>query len=274
MFLNPRYYTRSGAGLIGITILSTVTAVSAVRNARRGALDRGDHQSVRPIMIMLIPLVLLPAVARYTSTDSAAHRLFVSSSPNGLVKQQAIVPSGTRYGETPEEDEKGDTRDMTNRENPRIGARNGAPGSDASGRDAPGSDEPIPPGDSRIVVTAAQFDAILSRLWDDPERYAGRQVSITGFSYYRETWGDDLFVVARMLMWCCAADAYIVGLAVETSNAYPRPRDGQWIEVDGILGVTSQIETGATVLESVPTLRDVQWRNVPPPESEYVFPAF
>ena len=44
---------------------------------------------------------------------------------------------------------------------------------------------------------------------------------------------DDSFAVARMAIWCCAADAYPIGFAVRWSG--PAPEADSWVRVSGTL---------------------------------------
>ena len=44
---------------------------------------------------------------------------------------------------------------------------------------------------------------------------------------------DDSFAVARMAIWCCAADAYPIGFAVRWSG--PAPEADSWVHVSGTL---------------------------------------
>jgi len=44
---------------------------------------------------------------------------------------------------------------------------------------------------------------------------------------------DDSFAVARMAIWCCAADAYPIGFVVRWSG--PAPEADSWVHVSGTL---------------------------------------
>ena len=44
---------------------------------------------------------------------------------------------------------------------------------------------------------------------------------------------DDSFAVARMAIWCCAADAYPIGFVVRWSG--PAPEADSWVRVSGTL---------------------------------------
>jgi len=46
---------------------------------------------------------------------------------------------------------------------------------------------------------------------------------------------EESFAVARMAIWCCAADAYPVGFAVRWAG--PAPEADSWVRVSGTLRV-------------------------------------
>jgi len=47
---------------------------------------------------------------------------------------------------------------------------------------------------------------------------------------------NDSFGLSRMTMWCCAADAYALGFAVNNTTSFA-PQADQWVRVQGTLEV-------------------------------------
>ena len=68
---------------------------------------------------------------------------------------------------------------------------------------------------------------------------------------------EESFAVARMAIWCCAADAYPVGFAVRWSG--PTPEADSWVRVSGTLRVRG---TKALVIEA----DSVEVTDAPNPE--------
>lgn len=48
-------------------------------------------------------------------------------------------------------------------------------------------------------------------VYPEPEAYAGQPVDVKGFVVHPPKLDEDLIIVARFMITCCAADAYPVG---------------------------------------------------------------
>ncbi len=123
-----------------------------------------------------------------------------------------------------------------------------------------------------ITIDTDTFSRRINLIWDDPERFAGEEVRLTGFVYRRPDWPVDTFVVARLSIWCCAADAAVVGLLARADRAATAPSDGQWVELSGTLGVRDEFRTGSVAMEHMPELTALEWTTIEAPRFEYVFP--
>ena len=95
----------------------------------------------------------------------------------------------------------------------------------------------------------------------------GQRVELTGFvmseasargqaAIPRLAQGDS-FAVARMAIWCCAADAYAIGFVVRSQEAAP-PAD-TWVRVSGTLHLRG---TKALVIDA----DSVEVTSAPDPE--------
>ncbi len=105
-----------------------------------------------------------------------------------------------------------------------------------------------------------------------PPELMGRQVDVIGQYFVDERCGDNQFVVTRIVVTCCLADAEVMGLRVQSSKPFTPSagaRAGKlpWIEVRGRLkplndrfGNTALFIDGATVSE------------VPPPDDILLYP--
>ncbi|MFJ2033513.1 TIGR03943 family putative permease subunit [Streptosporangium sp. NPDC087985] len=101
------------------------------------------------------------------------------------------------------------------------------------------SDEAPPPPPTEVIdafapltgrePTEMTISEFIGRAWDDKKKtLAGHPVRLTGFvspAKKKGTW-----YVTRMVLACCAADAY--ALKVKVSNQ-PQPRENSWVEVTG-----------------------------------------
>jgi len=77
-------------------------------------------------------------------------------------------------------------------------------------------------------VPVSMIDFATRALWDSGRTLSGRRVSVTGFVLRS---GQGGFVLARLVITCCAADARPIEISVRT-GAPPPVQDG-WVTVTG-----------------------------------------
>lgn len=105
-------------------------------------------------------------------------------------------------------------------------------------------------GDSASASSSGKLELTTDNFYDQVEEliahgrvHDGDHIDLVGFvmspeaaraqaSIPRVT-EDDSFAVARMAIWCCAADAYPIGFAVRWSG--PAPEADSWVRVSGTL---------------------------------------
>ncbi|MBF0967439.1 MAG: TIGR03943 family protein, partial [Actinomyces bouchesdurhonensis] len=94
-----------------------------------------------------------------------------------------------------------------------------------------------------LELTTENFAAQVEELSSHGKAHEGQRVELTGFvmseasargqaSIPRLT-SEESFAVARMAIWCCAADAYAVGFVVRWDG--PVPAADSWVHVVGTL---------------------------------------
>ena len=104
-------------------------------------------------------------------------------------------------------------------------------------------------------LTTDNFYGQVEELIANGRAHDGQRIDLVGFvvspeaargqaSIPRVT-EEESFAVARMAIWCCAADAYPVGFAVRWSG--PVPEADSWVRVSGTLRVRG---TKALVIEA------------------------
>jgi uncharacterized repeat protein (TIGR03943 family) len=102
-------------------------------------------------------------------------------------------------------------------------------------------------------------DIVLRAVWDDGRTLRGHTLRVVGF-VSRGT--ADGFVLARLVITCCAADAEPYDLEIRSTRVAAAPR-GQWVEVTGrFAGMSASNHV-------VPVLTATGWRAVPPPVNPY-----
>lgn len=117
------------------------------------------------------------------------------------------------------------------------GAQSATPGGSQSGGGSQASSSGV------LELTTENFAAQIEELTFHGQVHDGQRVELTGFvmseasargqaSIPRLT-QEESFAVARMAIWCCAADAYAIGFAVQWDGAVPAA--DSWVRVRGTL---------------------------------------
>lgn len=117
------------------------------------------------------------------------------------------------------------------------GALSATPGGSQSGGVSQASSSGV------LELTTENFAAQIEELTFHGQVHDGQRVELTGFvmseasargqaSIPRLT-QEESFAVARMAIWCCAADAYAIGFAVRWDGAVPAA--DSWVRVRGTL---------------------------------------
>ncbi len=286
--LNPRILPRT---LIGAGVFAAAAVIWAIDGMRRPA---AAGLSLAAIWPLLVPVILLPAAVQSTSSDYSQIRLFTAGGSGiraaGAVHSDAgqAATQSLRSGEREALDS-----GWVDAANPELLAA-------VAAAEGPQPNQPLPPesltGAGRgsgpgslsaerrqaiaelartegpILIDTDTFSRRVNLIWDDPERFVGEEVRLTGFVYRRPDWPADTFVVARLSIWCCAADAAVVGLLAQADQAATAPTDGQWVELSGTLGVRDEFRTGSVAMENMPELTALTWTTIEAPRFEYVFP--
>lgn len=118
----------------------------------------------------------------------------------------------------------------------------------------------------RFVLSGASEDRTIVdwvrtlNVYPEPDAYTGQGVKVSGFVTHIPGWPDNLFMITRFVITCCAADAYPVGLPVELPPNTPRPKPDSWLEVTGrmttqTLNDKRQLVIGDTTLTEIPEPR-------------------
>ena len=117
------------------------------------------------------------------------------------------------------------------------GTQSATPGGSQSGGGSQASSSGV------LELTTENFAAQVEELASHGKVHDGQRVELTGFvmseasargqaSIPRLT-QEESFAVARMAIWCCAADAYAIGFAVRWDGAVPAA--DSWVRVRGTL---------------------------------------
>lgn len=122
-----------------------------------------------------------------------------------------------------------------------------------------------------IIINDENFLAIMETLWEDTDAYLGRELEMLGFVYEDPLLGPDDFVLARLMMTCCAADAEVAGLLCRYSERR-QLTPGQWVTVRGKLAKMPYYNVAAQAVIDMPYLQVTEIIPAEKPAKEYIYP--
>jgi uncharacterized repeat protein (TIGR03943 family) len=119
-----------------------------------------------------------------------------------------------------------------------------------------------------IHVTTEGFLEYLTTLDMYKDNFLGVNVELSGFVYRDEGMDPSQFVVSRMVMQCCSADALPYGILVKSDKFGAALNKDTWVHVIGKLTLTTYNGTDTIQLEA--TTVD----TIKAPDDPYVYPYF
>jgi uncharacterized repeat protein (TIGR03943 family) len=100
---------------------------------------------------------------------------------------------------------------------------------------------------------------------EDPTEYRGQDASVVGFVYHDPRLPENQFMVGRVAVSCCVADAFAIGMVVEWPDAAVMA-DNSWVHVEGAVDVT-YVDGWA-----LPLIKAEQVNRTDPPPQPYIYP--
>jgi len=219
-------------------IIASSIGLFACALALSARIDAGEHDSADTTdtvasyrattrgLVALLAAALLILPFRVSPSELAAGAIGAHPTSGG-----STIDAGT--DDSPE-DTPGDSNDAANGgTNPATGSgsQNGGAGQASSS--------------AKLELTTENFYSQVEDMIANGRAHDGQRVELTGFVLSPEAASaqasiprvtdEESFAVARMAIWCCAADAYPVGFAVRWAG--PAPAADSWVHVSGTLRV-------------------------------------
>ncbi|WP_018752146.1 TIGR03943 family putative permease subunit [Paenibacillus sanguinis] len=118
-----------------------------------------------------------------------------------------------------------------------------------------------------IEVRPDIYMEVLSSIVTFKEAFMGKEIEINGFIYRESGLAEHQFVIGRIAVQCCTADATPYGVLAEYEGA-PELEDETWVKLKGTLG---QTEYNGNVIIKI----DVSESSViEAPDNPYIYPNF
>lgn len=137
------------------------------------------------------------------------------------------------------------------------------------GEPSPAAPAHLPEGP--LVITESNFSKMMELLWWSGDDVQGREVEMVGFVYRDPSLGPEDFVLARLMITCCADDADVAGLLCRWPDRQTLG-DGQWVRVSGKLGRLPFYNMQTHQVDNMPFITVQQLDKVEKPAQEYVYP--
>lgn len=104
------------------------------------------------------------------------------------------------------------------------------------------------------------------------EKFRGKKVKLSGFVYQEPgrhggQGNADELILGRFLVLCCTADSAPFGLVVTSDQPIEGIAKDTWLEVEGV--IEPQIRQGKAII----TVKAERIREIPRPETPYVYPS-
>ncbi|WP_069998318.1 TIGR03943 family putative permease subunit [Cellulosilyticum sp. I15G10I2] len=119
-----------------------------------------------------------------------------------------------------------------------------------------------------VILNNDNYTKVLSDIEQNPDLYEGKSIVLEGFVYHDPQFAPDEFVIARMYMICCAADAQITGLLCKGPQSDELERD-QWVSIEGVIAIENYEMDGQTML--MPIVKILEATKLPTPENQYIY---
>ncbi len=109
-------------------------------------------------------------------------------------------------------------------------------------------------------------------IYDNPALYEGKKIIIKGFIMRPDMLEEPLFIIARLNMYCCAADASIVGFICILHQSDFTFDEKKWYDINGTMGLKNL--TLASGTDIYPVIYVDQITETGAADSPYVYPFY
>lgn len=137
--------------------------------------------------------------------------------------------------------------------------------------EAPPSTEAVPLKPFGDKADDAFYD-LMTSIYTNPDLWIGETVVVEGFVFREEGYHGDTLVLSRLVMACCAADAYVVGLFVKDPTVKDLPNDG-WFKVEGVIAQEAIYNPFTESYDMNPVIKPTAITAIEAYENPYVYPA-
>lgn len=125
--------------------------------------------------------------------------------------------------------------------------------------------------DGVVIFRDQTYYKALNDISANLKDFKGKSIEITGFVYNDDTLPKDEFVIARMMMSCCAADAQVIGI-VSKWNGTQTLNKGEWVKLKGTIESTKYKNANTNKEEELPLINVTEIERNQPAGNQYIYP--
>ncbi len=123
-----------------------------------------------------------------------------------------------------------------------------------------------------VVMNEKDYYHLYGKIYEDPSKYEGRQIVVSGFVFPVAGSASDRFIAARQLMWCCAADSVTIGFVCDAVPPGVTLKSGDWVKVSGMISSTTYIDPNTHVSSTVPMVKAREVKILKDPDFVFAYP--
>lgn len=125
--------------------------------------------------------------------------------------------------------------------------------------------------DKYYDADSEKFKYTLMESYENLDEMIGEEVELSGFVYREEDFSKNRFVISRLLMVCCAADAQVAGLLCEWNGA-DELKDNEWIKITGVIDSTTYYNEYTDQEGPMALVKVTKAETIKPPNDQYIYP--
>jgi len=124
--------------------------------------------------------------------------------------------------------------------------------------------------ETTINMTSGNFINTYDDIYGNPHKHIGRAINIKGFIYNQKGLNKDEFILSRIVVSCCAADAQLVGILCDYSNE-KKFTEGTWVNIEGTLGEREYKDFKSGEVSVIPIIKINKLEKTDKSGNEYIY---
>jgi putative membrane protein len=121
-----------------------------------------------------------------------------------------------------------------------------------------------------IEMASENFINTYENIYGNPYDCVGRTINMKGFVYNQNGLNKNEFILSRILVSCCSADAQLVGLLCDYSEGNVLT-EGTWVNVEGTLGQSEYKDSKSGEINMIPIIKIDKIEKIEVENNEYIY---